>query len=169
PLRPIPLPPGLKPAGEPDSVLQRTAPRPPQELGSTPVLINNFDGIGQDSPAGFKPCCAPPDTNGAVGLTQYVQWVNLSFAVFDKTTTNVILGPVDGNILWTGFGGGCEANNNGDPIVVYDKLADRWIFSQFSISGQPFLQCVAVSTTPDATGAYNRYAFSYSDFDDYPK
>jgi len=105
-----------------------------------------------------------------VGLTQYVQWVNLSFAVFDKTTTNVILGPVDGNTLWTGFGGLCETHNDGDPIVVYDKLADRWVFSQFALSlTGPFLQCVAVSTTSDATGAYNRYAFSYSNLDDYPK
>jgi uncharacterized repeat protein (TIGR01451 family) len=168
-IRRIPLPGGLKPASEPDSVLQRTATAAPESLA--PTVINNFDGIGQDVPAGFSPCCAPPDTNGAVGLTQYVQWVNVSFAVFDKTTAKITLGPALGQTLWAGFGGDCETSDDGDPIVVYDKLADRWVFSQFVVNGGvgPFLQCVAVSTTSDATGTYNRYAFSYSNFDDYPK
>jgi uncharacterized repeat protein (TIGR01451 family) len=168
-VRRIPLPDGLKPASEPDSVLQRTATAAPESLA--PTVINNFDGIGQDVPAGFSPCCAPPDTNGAVGLTQYVQWVNLSFAVFDKTTAKITLGPALGQTLWAGFGSDCEISNDGDPIVVYDKLADRWVFSQFVVHSGfgPFFQCVAVSTTSDATGTYNRYAFSYSNFDDYPK
>ncbi len=61
--------------------------------------------------------------------------------------------------------------NDGDPIVQYDKLANRWILTQFSVSTTPYLQCVAVSTTSDATGTYNRYAFSYgtTQFNDYPK
>ncbi|HCC58512.1 MAG TPA: hypothetical protein DEQ47_14890, partial [Solibacterales bacterium] len=115
---------------------------------------------------------APPDTNGAVGATQYVQWVNESFAVFNKSTGAIAAGfPKAGNTLWTGFGGGCETNNDGDPIVQYDKAANRWIMTQFSVSTTPYLQCVAVSTTSDATGAYNRYAFSYGNtqFPDYPK
>ncbi len=169
PLRIVPLASGYKPADQPDPVLQRTAPGAPGPLA--PTVINNFDGIGQGVPPSFNVCCIPPDTNGAVGLTQYVQWVNLSFAVYDKQTTNITLGPALGKTLWSGFGGDCEATNNGDPIVVYDKLADRWIFSQFSVSGSDgqFLQCVAVSTTSDATGTFNRYAFAYSNFDDYPK
>ncbi|HEV2963125.1 MAG TPA: hypothetical protein VG649_14945, partial [Candidatus Angelobacter sp.] len=168
-LRLIPLPDGFKPPDAPDPILQRTAPRAPELLA--PTVINNFDGLGQGVPQGFTPCCAPPDTNGAVGLTQYVQWVNLSFAVFDKTTTNITLGPAAGNTLWKGFGGDCETSNDGDPIVVYDKLADRWVFNQFVVHGGngPFLQCVAVSTTSDATGTFNRYSFTYSNFDDYPK
>src|SRR5262249_10279900 len=52
---------------------------------------------------------------------------------------------------------------------VYDKAANRWVFAQFSVSTTPFLQCVAVSTTSDATGTFNRYSFQYSNFDDYPK
>ena len=170
-LRLIPLPEGFKPPGVPDPVLQRTTAMPPETLDLGPTVINNFDGIGQNVPSGFIPCCAPPDTNGAVGLTQYVQWVNVSFAVFDKTTTNITLGPVLGKTLWSGFGGDCETSNDGDPIVVYDKLADRWVFSQFVVhrGAGPFLQCVAVSTSSDATGTFNRYSFSYSNFDDYPK
>jgi hypothetical protein len=131
----------------------------------------SFAGIGQGD-YGFTDAYAPPDTNGAVGATQYVQWVNTYFAVFDKTTHAIAPGfPKPGNALWSGFGGGCETNNNGDPIVQYDKAANRWIMTQFSVSTTPYLQCVAVSTTSDATGSYYRYAFSFgsTQFPDYPK
>src|SRR6266849_7106690 len=129
----------------------------------------NFAGVGNGD-YGFTPNAAPPDTNGAVGATQYVQWVNESFAVFSKSTGALIHGPVAGNQLWVGFGGGCETNNDGDPIVQYDKIAGRWVLTQFSVSTTPYLQCVAVSTTPDATGTYNRYSFNYGNqFPDYPK
>jgi len=166
PLRRIPLPPGLKPANEPDMALQHTGPLAPASLAPTAGL--GFDGLGNAS-LGFTVNSAPPDTNGAVGSTQYVQWVNSSFAVFNKSTGALIAGPTAGNTLWSGFGGGCQTNNDGDPIVLYDKLANRWILTQFSVTTTPFLQCVAVSTTSDATGTYNRYSFQYSNFDDYPK
>jgi hypothetical protein len=130
----------------------------------------NFAGVGNGD-YGFTPNAAPPDTNGAVGATQYVQWVNESFAVFNKSTGALLFGPTAGNTLWAGFGGGCQTNNDGDPIVQYDKAANRWIMTQFSVSTTPYLQCVAVSTTSDATGSYYRYAFSYGNtqFPDYPK
>lgn len=131
----------------------------------------NFAGVGQGD-YGFSDQYAPPDTNGAVGATQYVQWVNTYFAVFNKSTGAIAAGfPKPGNSVWAGFGGGCQTNNDGDPIVQYDKLANRWILSQFSVSTTPYLQCVAVSTTSDATGTYYRYAFSYgtTQFNDYPK
>ena len=115
---------------------------------------------------------APPDTVGAVGATQYVQWVNADMAVFNKATGAIVPGfPKPGNAVWQGFGGGCETNNDGDPIVNYDKIANRWILTQFSVSTLPYMQCVAISTTSDATGSYYRYAFSYgnSTFNDYPK
>ena len=166
PARLIPLPPGLNTPDQPDTVLQRTAALAPASLQPTAGL--SFEGLGNAS-LGFTVTSAPPDTNGAVGLTQYVQWVNTSFAVFNKSNGALIAGPTAGNTLWSGFGGGCQTNNDGDPIVLYDKMANRWIFSQFSVSTTPFLQCIAVSTTSDATGTYNRYSFSYSNFDDYPK
>ena len=56
----------------------------------------NFLGVGVGL-AGYSDCCAPPDTNGAVGATQFVQWVNLDFAVFDKTTGALKYGPTAGN------------------------------------------------------------------------
>jgi hypothetical protein len=161
PLRRIPLPPGLEQLEE-DSVRQRTL------VPFTPVVGASFEGLGAGQ-YGFTVTSAPPDTNGTVGATQYVQWVNTSFAVFNKSTGALIAGPTAGNTLWSGFGGGCQSNNDGDPIVLYDKAAQRWIFSQFSVSTTPYLQCIAVSTTSDATGTYNRYSFQYGNFDDYPK
>jgi hypothetical protein len=136
-------------------------------VGTTSGL--NIPGVGNGD-YGFVPNAAPPDTNGAVGATQYVQWVNESFAVFDKTTGAIAAGfPKAGNTLWSGFGGGCETNNDGDPVVQYDKAANRWVMTQFSVSTTPYLQCVAVSTTSDATGTFNRYSFSQPNFNDYPK
>ena len=148
----------------PDGALQTTA---GPLVGTTAGA--GFAGVGQGD-YGFSDQYAPPDTNGAVGATQYVQWVNTAFAVFDKAG-GLVLGPTAGNSLWSGFGGGCQTNNDGDPIVQYDKIANRWIFTQFSVSTTPYLQCVAVSRTSDATGSYNRYSFSYgtTQFPDYPK
>lgn len=163
PVRPLPV--QLPRIEQEDPVVQRTlAPL----VGTTPGL--NFAGVGNGD-YGFVPDAAPPDTNGAAGATQFVQWVNESFAVFNKKDGALTLGPVAGNSLWSGFGGGCEANNDGDIIVQYDKINNRWIFTQFSVSTTPYLQCVAVSTTSDATGTYNRYAFNYgsTEFPDYPK
>ncbi len=169
PARRIPLPPGMgAPQAGPvaDAALQSSAVSAPTALAPTVNL--GFDGLGNGS-LGFTVGSAPPDTNGAVGATQYVQWVNSSFAVFNKSTGALIAGPTAGNQLWAGFGGGCQTNNDGDPIVLYDKAANRWVFAQFSVTTTPFLQCVAVSTTSDATGTFNRYSFQYSGFDDYPK
>ena len=147
-----------------DPVVQAAAPGP--AVATTAGL--NIPGVGNGD-YGFVPNAAPPDTNGAVGATQYVQWVNESFAVFNKTTGALVYGPVAGNTLWSGFGGGCQTNNDGDAIVQYDKAANRWVMTQFSVTTTPYLQCVAVSTTSDATGTYNRYAFTQPNFNDYPK
>jgi hypothetical protein len=166
PLRRIPLPSPAGLATKPDPAIQSTA----GPLVAT-TAVRTFAGLGSGD-YGFVIGFAPPDTEGAVGLTQYVQWVNASFAIFPKAPSTLvpIIGPFAGNVLWSGFGGGCQTNNDGDPIVKYDQLANRWVFTQFSVSTQPFLQCVAISTTPDATGPYYRYAFGYgTSFNDYPK
>src|ERR671934_128734 len=96
-------------------------------------------------------------------LAGVVQVVNESFAIFTKSGTPVY-GPAATNTLWSGFGGGCQTNDDGDATVVYDRAADRWIISQFSVSTTPYLQCVAVSTTGDPTGSYHRYSFQYAGF-----
>jgi hypothetical protein len=162
----------------PGSASNNVQPDPALQSSAGPVIAVtnglNIPGVGNGD-YGFSPNAAPPDTNGAVGATQYVQWVNESFAVFDKTTKTIVPGfPKAGNTLWQGFGGGCEANNDGDPIVQYDKIDKRWVLTQFSVTNPAtygYLQCVAVSTSSDATGSYYRYAFSYgaSQFNDYPK
>src|SRR5207245_5474703 len=144
-------------------------------VGTTPG--KGFDGLGVPNSV---ISAAPPDTNGSPGarttlpsgqvIDQYVQWVNEDFAVFDKETGAILYGPAAGNTLWSGFGGPCETHNDGDPIAQYDKAADRWILMQLATTGgPPFYQCVAVSTTPDATGTYNRYVFQYNNSNDYPK
>lgn len=124
-----------------------------------------FEGINQ---AGGCGNCAPPDTNGDVGPNHYVQSVNSSFAIYSKTGTK-LYGPAAINTIWSGFGGACQTRNDGDPIVLYDKQADRWMVSQFT-AASPYNECIAISQTGDPTGAWYRYAFQLSttDFPDYP-
>jgi uncharacterized repeat protein (TIGR01451 family) len=133
-----------------------------------PSTTLNFDGIAFP---GVGCNCAPPDTNGEVGATQYVQIVNQGFQVFNKSTGVSLLGPTDVATVWSGFGGVCETSGFGDPVVVYDQLADRWVISQFAGAVDVATdECVAVSTSNDATGTWNRYGFHLgSDFFDYPK
>ncbi len=164
PVKPIPRHYGR--ASSIDPVHQSSAP-----ALLAPATLLNFAGVGNgfSGPQGsFTVASAPPDTNGDVGPNHYVQTVNSDFAIFNKSGT-VLFGPAPINTLFTGLGGGCQANNDGDPVVVYDPIADRWVISQFSVSTTPYLQCVAVSQTPDPTGAWHQYSFTYTDFPDYPK
>ncbi len=156
--------------GAGDGALQTSA---TTALGTVAGL--NFDGVGVGITPTYADCCAPPDTNLAVGTTQVVQWVNLDFAAFDKATGALLAGfPKPGNSIWAGFANAakCDVNNDGDPIVQFDKQAGRWFMTQFSVTGgPPFFQCIAVSTSADfVTTTWNRYAFNFgSNFPDYPK
>lgn len=133
-----------------------------------PAPSLTFEGVGEGLP-GYNVNVAPPDTEGDIGPNHYVQWVNLHFAVFDRNG-NILYGPAAGNTLWTGFGGRCESDNDGDPIVQYDQFADRWVMTQFAVSASPYYQCVAVSQTNDPLGAWYRYAYSFGNqMNDYPK
>jgi hypothetical protein len=126
----------------------------------------NFDAI-----TGVQGGAIPPDTNGSVGATQFVLITNFDYAVYDKTTGKQLLAPTRINNIWSGFGGQCQSDNGGDPIVLWDKLAQRWLVEQleYFVANQN-LVCVAVSTGTDATGTYNRYSFSFgSALPDYPK
>ncbi len=138
-----------------------------------PGTIANFEGINNVDGV------LPPDTNGDIGVDPstgtkyYMQWVNLSLQIWDVTDPVApvsLYGPVDGNTLFSGFGGACETTNDGDPIVLFDHLANRWLASQFALPG-PFYQCIAISQTADPTGAWYRYEFLYSNtlMNDYPK
>src|SRR5437868_3855363 len=132
----------------------------------------SFEGVGVGLGA-FSPGANPPDVEGRVGATQYVQWNNTSFAVFNKTTGALLYGPAAGNTLFQSLGGVCASHNDGDPVVSYDILAGRWVISQFAVAGGDTSyshQCIAVSTTEDATGEYYVYDFvtDQTNFVDYP-
>lgn len=137
-------------------------------VGSGPVVTPaaNFDGIqNNDNP--FQ--VSPPDPDGDVGPNHYVQMVNISFAIFSKTGTELVPPTPLGN-LWAGFAINDCTDDSGDPIVLHDQLADRWILTQFTTAGPNYWNCIAISTTPDPTGTYYRYAFSTGNkFPDYPK
>src|SRR4029078_4501987 len=149
----------------PDEVVQKDL-AAPFTLPNMPTTDKNFNGMAFP---GVACNCAPPDTVGEVGATPYVQMVNEGFQVFDKNTGASLLGPSGISTIWGGFGGVCEFNGSGDPVVLYDQLADRWIISQFAGVSGPADECVAVSTTGDATGSYHRYDFHLgSNFFDYP-
>ncbi|HXH93650.1 MAG TPA: hypothetical protein VNN25_18860, partial [Thermoanaerobaculia bacterium] len=136
-VKPLPLPPPA-PKGKATptvNVVQSTATK---TLGvSTPV---HFPGISDGST--YSVDAAPSDTTGAIGSTQFVQWVNEAVQVFNRDGSGAY-GPTLGRALWKDFGGDCQNLNDGDPIVQYDQLADRWILTQFAVSSTPFVQCVA--------------------------
>ena len=133
---------------------------------------HNFDGSNDDDNAallGFR--VVPPDTEGDVGPRHYVQWINSVSEIFDKRG-NTILGPFPGNLYFQGLGGLCENTNNGDPIVLYDEGADRWLVSQFALdfTNTNFSMCIAISTTSDPTNGYHQYELNFGTiFPDYPK
>jgi hypothetical protein len=137
---------------------------------AAPTPIANFEGQSAND-SGCS--CIPPDPNGAVGPSQYVQMVNSVFSVYSKSGTR-LSGPTQINSLFQTLppSARCHIDNNGDPIVVYDRIADRWLLSQFAINGGtgPSDECIAISQTPDATGAYFIYDFplSTTKFEDYP-
>jgi hypothetical protein len=123
---------------------------------------NNNNGLG----------VLPPDTNGDAGPNHYFQWNNIGFRIFDKNG-NTVYGPANGNTLFDAFTPACSTNNDGDPIVLYDTMAGRWLASQFVVStgaSGPSYQCIAISTSSDPTGSYHRYEFLSSPtlFEDYP-
>ncbi len=105
----------------------------------------------------------PPDPSGTIGRDHFIQMVNATlFQIFDKDGT-AITGPTNMSAFWAQFG----LNSGGDPIVLYDEAADRWVFTEFP-SGQNFL-LIAVSDTSDPLGEWNAYQFSTPSFPDYPK
>jgi hypothetical protein len=117
--------------------------------GMIPSPLLTFEGLAnQDNFDIFGFRVNPPDPNGDVGPNHYVEMINLAFAVYSKTGT-LLLGPVDTGTLWTDFEVPDCTDPSGDPIVLYDQLADRWILSQFTTAGPTYYNCIAISTTGD--------------------
>jgi hypothetical protein len=138
----------------PDAAWQKT-------MGNTvspKAPIVNFDG--QTSPY------YPPDCNGTAGPNHYMQTINTTYAIYSKTGA-LLAGPTNMNLL---FGSVTGANyNDGDPLILFDEQADRWLAVEFSISGANNYMLIAVSTTNDPTGTWYQYSFDVADMPDYEK
>ncbi len=130
------------------------------ELGSriAPTVTGQLNFAGQSAAKGSL----YSDANGAVGQTQYVQLVNNQYTIYDKTTGAVIAGPIAENAIFSSLTGlPCSTAVGGDGTVTYDQLANVWVLQHHAVpTGGPYDNCVAVSTSPDATGTYNVYDFS---------
>jgi len=142
PLRDVePLPPGFRERSWKDHLIKNKAgfleefKNPPPFITPDPVVQDyseassrditiekNYDGVSNLNGV------APPDTDGDVGPNHYFQMINLSFAIWDKNGT-LLYGPADNQTIWEGFDDGqpFDNNNDGDPIVLYDEQADRWL------------------------------------------
>lgn len=139
---------------DPDPVWQQRMPASRE----TRAPIMNFDG--QASPY------YPPDCNGTVGPNHYMQTINSVYAIYDKTGA-LVAGPSNLNTLFSGVtGSNC---NDGDPIILYDEQAARWLAVEFSICGSNDYMLVAVSTSNDPTGTWHKYSFDVADMPDYEK
>jgi len=151
----------------PDAILQDT-------IGQQIAVVGSgfFGASNNDNQAVVGFMIAPPDTDGQVGPNHYVQMINLLTTIFSKDG-EILVHPFASNVIWDGMGGNCEPYNQGDPVILYDDVADRWLFSQFAFpdSMASYSQCVAVSMTGEPMGGWHRYEFSFMDFglNDYPK
>ena len=152
-------------------------PTPLVPTGSMPTPLLTFEGLSNlDNIAVTSARIAPPDPNGDVGLNHYVQFVNILFRAYDKSGAP-LTAPLLLSQLYAGVGGFCASHDNGDPIVLYDAMADRWFLSELAFDRDasanltpPFHQCIAISQTGDPTGAYFLYDFQMPNdaFNDYP-
>ncbi|MSR65360.1 MAG: hypothetical protein EXS18_06225 [Verrucomicrobiae bacterium] len=155
-----------------DSLVQTAAPSL-----AMPGLALNFEGLD----SGDNPFVGilPPDPNGDVGPSNYVQQVNIRYQVFDKATGTALTAPLAMSDLFTNCGCTCGAGDQGDPIVLYDPLADRWLLSELAFDTDPllgnpippFFQSIAISQTSDPAGSYYVYCFQMPDskLNDYSK
>ncbi len=141
------------------------------------TLGANFQGVSQATQGAVSGSfVSPPDTVGDVGPNHYVQCVNLACQVFNKNgTTASAVFTLRALFVGAGGTGDCSTLNDGDPIVNYDPLADRWVLSQFAVGNRAGAgkahQCMLVSQTNDPTGAYFAYDLVVPEpyFNDYPK
>ena len=144
--------------GHGDDPVRQHSPGPPPKASRHAY----FAGIGAN---GY----APPDTNIAVGPNHIVETVNVRYSIYSKSGA-LLVGPKSLSSLWTALGGPCATNNAGDPIVQYDRVADRWLIQQLGSLSAPFSECIAVSQTNDPGGAYYLYSYDFgSNLNDYAK
>lgn len=153
-----------------DDALQREPRAPTPNTPSAPLLT--FEGIDA---ADEGNAVAPPDTNGDVGPNDYVETVNTLIRIYDKN--GVPRGPAFRQSSLFASGGGSvfgASHDGGDPVVLYDRLADRWLISELGYISPitpPYHELIAISKSGDPTGAYYLYDFVLpgNEFPDYPK
>ncbi len=151
-----------------DSVAQN-APLP----DGAPTKLLDWLGIGQGF-YGYPVYVTPSDMNLSIGDTEIIQWGNDQFAVFDLQGNNLLFKGqpyVNGNVLFTGLPN-CGIHNYGDEVAQWDKIAHRWVMLE-PVMVNPGRDCIAISQTADALGAWYAYEFPVpnadTDISDYPK
>jgi hypothetical protein len=168
--KPVRRPPSHRSSGDVvDPVVQTST-----TTAASAQTLGQWEGLGAGYP-GYSITAVPPDPNMAVGPNHIVQWVNNAFVVFDKSG-GVISPPVSDDTFWGSLSGTCDQlGGYSDPIVQYDRVADRWIVGEVAIPLFPglvgqFAQCFAVSKTSDPTGAYYQWTYGFgTTIPDYPK
>jgi hypothetical protein len=168
-MRPLPRDQRALGIGDTDAARQTSVP----QIAAPPSLGLHFEGISNQDNASVFGWVVPPDPNGDIGPNHYVQMVNLLVQVFNRSGTP-LSNPFKLSSLFAPLGAPCGTLDNGDPIVLYDQLADRWLPSQFALPGNnspPYYQCIAISQTGDPLGAYHLYSFLMpgDNLNDYPK
>ncbi|MGH7552659.1 MAG: hypothetical protein ACREMQ_06480, partial [Longimicrobiales bacterium] len=151
------------------------------------LLLESFDGqgYGTSGPHGAGGGNNPSDNSLAVGPNHVVETVNTRMAVYTKKgalfdrSGAVLFGPIDTNVLFSGFGGECERSPNGDVVVRYDQLAERWLYVvplfrravavPQGRTEAPYGMCYALSVGSNPLGPYYRYYFERELFPDYPR
>lgn len=149
----------------------------PGANAQAPSALISFDGLDYNTWGGGH----PPDTNGDVGPAYYIETVNTSIGIFQKSTGSLVTAFRFNTFMSQGhFGNLCDTNNFGDPVVLYDSFEDRWMISDFAFefdsSGNIMnppgsFQCIAVSKTGDpVSGGWNFYSINTAGgLGDYPK
>jgi hypothetical protein len=156
--RPVPLSKNFAagPVAQEDPILQKEV---LPEVGATQGI--RFDGIS-------SPGYAPSDSNMAIGPNHIVETVNVQFAVYNKSGT-LLAGPTNIQTIFAPLGGVCT-NTYGDPVMLYDRAADRWLLSMIGNTGSTQAECIAISKTNNPAGAYYLYGYSFgANLNDYPK
>jgi hypothetical protein len=159
---PTPIPANPVFGDDPLAARQRAF-RAPEGGGNFGTPIRNIEGI--------RTTASPNDPTGDIGTLQFVMAINASggsqVAVYDKATGNQV-GP---NFTMASLvaGGTCATSGAGDPIILFDELANRWVLTEFTGTGN--LLCVYISSGADLsqTQTWTRYSFNFPAFPDYPK
>ena len=132
----------------------------PGWVEGTKATLSNFAGQNSGS--------YPPDCNGTVGANYYFQVVNVTYAIYNKSTGGIVAGPSALNSIFNSSlpGAGC---NSGDPIVLWDEHANRWFYAEFSLCTSNDYMLIAVSQTSDPTGSWYSWSYDVDDTPDYMK